>query len=76
MFPEPGETKLDLANYYLAVGEPIMRTVRDRPTLLQRFPNGVDRAELLPEADPRQRARVAADHDRVDASTAPSRGRS
>ena len=41
MFPEPGITKLDLARYYLAVEEPIMRTVRDRPTLLQRFPNGV-----------------------------------
>ena len=41
MFPEPGITKLDLAHYYLAVEEPIMRTVRDRPTLLQRFPNGV-----------------------------------
>jgi DNA ligase D len=41
MFPEPGLTKLDLANHYLAVEEPIMRTVRDRPTLLQRFPNGV-----------------------------------
>ncbi len=41
MFPEPGLTKLDLARYYLAVEEPIMRTVRDRPTLLQRFPNGV-----------------------------------
>jgi DNA ligase D len=41
MFPQHGETKLDLAHYYLAVGEPLMRTVRDRPTLLQRFPNGV-----------------------------------
>ena len=41
MFPEHGETKADLARYYLAVGEPLMRTVRDRPTLLQRFPNGV-----------------------------------
>jgi len=40
MFPEHGETKADLARYYLAVGEPLMRTVRDRPTLLQRFPNG------------------------------------
>ena len=40
MFPEQGETKADLARYYLAVGEPLMRTVRDRPTLLQRFPNG------------------------------------
>jgi DNA ligase D len=41
MFPEPGITKLDLARYYLAVEESIMRTVRNRPTLLQRFPNGV-----------------------------------
>jgi DNA ligase D len=40
MFPERGETKLDLARYYVAVGEPLMRTVRDRPTLLQRWPNG------------------------------------
>jgi DNA ligase D len=41
MFPERGETKLDLARYYLAVGEGMMRAVRDRPTLLQRWPNGV-----------------------------------
>ena len=41
MFPERGETKLDLANYYVAIGDALMRTVRDRPTLLQRFPNGV-----------------------------------
>ena len=41
MLPERGETKLDVANYYLAVGDALMGTVRDRPTLLQRFPNGV-----------------------------------
>ncbi len=41
MFPGPGFTKLDVARYYLAVEAPIMLTVRDRPTLLQRFPNGV-----------------------------------
>jgi DNA ligase D len=41
MFPERGETKLDLARYYVAVGPALMRTVRDRPTLLQRWPNGV-----------------------------------
>ena len=29
MFPEHGETKEDLARYYLAVGEPLMRSVRD-----------------------------------------------
>jgi DNA ligase D len=40
MFPERGETKLDLARYYVAVEEPLMRTVRGRPTLLQRWPNG------------------------------------
>ena len=40
MFPEHGETKADLARYYLAIAEPLMRTVRDRPTLLQRFPDG------------------------------------
>ncbi|MGH2477879.1 MAG: non-homologous end-joining DNA ligase [Candidatus Limnocylindrales bacterium] len=41
MFPERGETKFDLARYYLDVGAPIMRTLRDRPVLLERYPNGV-----------------------------------
>ncbi|WP_217912920.1 non-homologous end-joining DNA ligase [Miltoncostaea marina] len=40
MFPEHGETKADLARYYLAVAEPLMATARGRPALLQRFPNG------------------------------------
>jgi DNA ligase D len=40
MFPEHGETKADLARYYLAVAEPLMRTIRDRPTLMERFPDG------------------------------------
>ena len=31
-FPERGETKLDLARYYLAVGDGIVRALRDRPT--------------------------------------------
>ncbi len=39
-FPEIGATKLDLVEYYLAVGEPLMRTMGGRPVLLQRFPNG------------------------------------
>ena len=41
-FPESGGTKLDLANYYLAVGDAVMRGVRDRPTTMYRWPNGVD----------------------------------
>ena len=39
-FSARGETKLDLVQYYLAVAEPLMETVRDRPVLLQRFPEG------------------------------------
>jgi DNA ligase D len=41
MFPERGETKLDLARYYVAVGDAIMRTLLDRPVLLERYPDGV-----------------------------------
>ncbi|MFC7217550.1 non-homologous end-joining DNA ligase [Streptomyces polyrhachis] len=40
-FPEEGYTKLDLARYYLAVGDGILRALRDRPTTLQRYPDGV-----------------------------------
>ncbi|RSM84277.1 ATP-dependent DNA ligase [Kibdelosporangium aridum] len=39
-FPDRGETKLDLVNYYLAVAEPLMRTMGGRPVLMQRFPRG------------------------------------
>jgi DNA ligase D len=39
-FSARGDTKLDLVNYYLAVGEGAMRGVRERPTVLKRFPNG------------------------------------
>jgi DNA ligase D len=39
-FADRGDTKLDLVNYYLAVSEPVMRTMGDRPVLMQRFPNG------------------------------------
>lgn len=40
-FPERGETKLDLVNYYLSVGDGIVRALRDRPCMLHRFPKGV-----------------------------------
>jgi DNA ligase D len=36
------ETKLDLARYYLSVGDGIVRALRERPCMLHRFPNGVD----------------------------------
>jgi DNA ligase D len=34
-------TKLDVVNYYLAVGDGIMRAVERRPTTLERWPKGV-----------------------------------
>jgi DNA ligase D len=40
IFPERGETKLDLAHYYLAVAEPLMAAMGGRPVLLQRYPEG------------------------------------
>jgi len=39
-FPTRGETKLDLVRYYQAVEGPLLATIRDRPTMLQRFPDG------------------------------------
>jgi DNA ligase D len=40
LFPERGETKLDLVNYYLAVAAPITRTIGGRPVLMERHPHG------------------------------------
>jgi DNA ligase D len=40
-FPERGETKLDLVNYYLSVGDGIVRALRERPCMLHRYPEGV-----------------------------------
>lgn len=40
-FPARGETKIDLARYYLSVGDGIVRALRERPCMLHRFPSGV-----------------------------------
>src|SRR5678816_3397999 len=39
-FSARGETKLDLVRYYLAVGPGALRGVRERPTVLKRYPDG------------------------------------
>jgi DNA ligase D len=41
-FSARGETKLDLARYYMSVGEGIVRALRERPCMLHRFPGGTD----------------------------------
>ena len=41
LFPKPKYTKLDLANYYLAVADGALRGAGGRPNMLVRFPNGI-----------------------------------
>jgi DNA ligase D len=41
-FPRRGYTKRDVFEYYLSVGDGIMRALRERPTTLQRFPDGIE----------------------------------
>src|ERR671917_707429 len=40
LFPERGETKRDLVDYYVRVRDPLLRTMGGRPVLMQRFPRG------------------------------------
>lgn len=41
-FPAIGATKLDLASYYIAVGDGIVRALQDRPCMLHRYPTGIE----------------------------------
>ena len=40
-FPEAGLTKIDLVNYYLACEEAVVRHLRERPTVMKRWVDGV-----------------------------------
>jgi bifunctional non-homologous end joining protein LigD len=40
-FPERGLTKLDLVNYYLECDDAVVRHLRDRPTVMKRWVDGV-----------------------------------
>jgi DNA ligase D-like protein (predicted polymerase) len=42
LFPQAGYTKLDLANYYVAVAAGALRGAGGRPNVLVRYPNGID----------------------------------
>jgi DNA ligase D len=52
-FPARGETKLDLVRYYLGVGDGIVRGLRERPTMLHRFPEGVSGEKVHQKRIPR-----------------------
>ena len=52
-FAGPGITKLQLVEYYLSVGEGIMRALGERPVTLERWPHGVrDDVKMATRADP------------------------
>jgi DNA ligase D-like protein (predicted polymerase) len=53
-FAHRGLTKLDVVQYFLSVGEGIMRALKDRPTTLERWPGGYfEGATLSTRADHR-----------------------
>ena len=54
-FPETGYTKLDIVNYYLAVGEGALRGVYRRPTVLKRFVNGAAAEPFFQKRVPEKR---------------------
>src|SRR4029079_19162936 len=52
-FSTRDETKLDLVNYYLAVGDGIVRALRERPCMLHRYPDGVDGEKIYQKRLPK-----------------------
>ena len=73
-FPVAGITKMDVIDYYLAVGDGILRALRERPVTLERWQAGVQggregrdpgrrprRRRVLPEAHQQGRPRVGRD---------------
>jgi DNA ligase D len=54
-FPARGETKLDLAEYYVAVGAGALIGVRERPTVLKRYPDGATGEPFFQKRVPEKR---------------------
>jgi len=52
-FPKTGATKLDLARYYLSVGDGIVRALRERPCMLHRYPDGIEGEKVHQKRVPR-----------------------
>jgi DNA ligase D len=53
LWPDLGITKLDLANYFIAVGDAFVRANGDRPVSLQRFPEGIDGEQFFSKNPPK-----------------------
>lgn len=55
MFPDHGETKLDVVRHYLALADPVLRAMGGRPVLLERYPNGVGQSSFFQKRVPDKR---------------------
>ncbi|MFI0943465.1 non-homologous end-joining DNA ligase [Streptomyces sp. NPDC021020] len=52
-FPQRGLTKADLVRYYLAVGDGILRALRNRPTTMERYVDGVEGESFFQKRAPK-----------------------
>jgi DNA ligase D len=55
LFPERGDTKLDLVQYYLSIEAPLLRAMGGRPVLMQRFPHGATGSSFFQKRVPENR---------------------
>jgi bifunctional non-homologous end joining protein LigD len=55
LFPKPKYTKLDLANYYVAVADGALRGAGGRPNMLVRFPDGIEGEHFYQKRAPKSR---------------------
>ncbi|GAA3087870.1 non-homologous end-joining DNA ligase [Streptosporangium carneum] len=54
-FPEIGVTKRELVEYYVSVGDGILRALYDRPAHLRRYPDGIEGEEIYQKRMPAKR---------------------
>ncbi|MBV9361397.1 MAG: DNA primase, partial [Betaproteobacteria bacterium] len=55
LFPAAGITKLDVARYYIAVADGALRGAGGRPSMLVRYPNGIDGEFFFQKRAPEKR---------------------
>ena len=54
-FPRPGWTKGELARYHVECADAILNHIRERPTMLKRFPGGIDAKPIYQKRVPAKR---------------------
>jgi DNA ligase D-like protein (predicted polymerase) len=52
-FPKPGWTKLDLVEYYLTAADAVLVHLRERPTVMKRFVNGINEEPIWQKRVPK-----------------------